>query len=149
MKKVFGVATCLLSMACAQVPFANAAMNDSLVGELHLIHGKVLVSKGKGYRLSGSAKTGDRILVGKDGSALLTFPGGCDVQLQPGQVYVVPSVAPCAIAQTPPPPPPAAPPPVPLAAEPVFDSTTAIIAGGVVGIAAIGAGAYFLFASKS
>ncbi|MDP8997914.1 MAG: hypothetical protein M3O03_13085 [Pseudomonadota bacterium] len=113
--------------------------------ELHLIQGKVLVNNGRGYRLSGSANTGDSILIGDNSSAILTFSGGSDIQLQPNQVYIVPAVSPCAVAYVPPPqvvPPPPAPPPT-------IDPTTAIIGAGVVGAAAVGAGAYLLFVSKS
>ena len=141
MSKACGVVICAISLIGAQ-----AAWADTLLAELHLIHGKVLVNSGKGYQLSGSANAGDSILIGNNGSAILTFPGGCDVQLQPGQVYVVPAVAPCAVAYVPPPqvaPPPAEPPP------PLIDPTTAIIGGGIIGAAALGAGAYFIFVSKS
>ncbi|HEY5363995.1 MAG TPA: hypothetical protein VIJ49_07340 [Aestuariivirga sp.] len=143
MNKVCGVVICAISLIGAQ-----AAWADTLVAELHLIHGKVLVNNGKGYRLSGSAKAGDSILIGGNGSAILTFPGGCDVQLQPNQVYVVPVVAPCTVAYVPPPqvaPPPAEPPPPPA----LIDPTAAIIGAGVLGAAALGAGAYFIFVSKS
>ena len=145
MNKKLGAAVCVLSLLGTQATWA-----DSISGELHLIHGKVLVSKGKGYVLSGVARSGDRILVGSNGSAILSFPGGCDVQLNPGQIYTVPAVSPCAVAysapqQIAPPPPPA---PLPVTA-PLIDSTTAIIGGGLLGAAALGAGAYLLFVSKN
>ena len=140
MKKVCGVVICAISLVGAQ-----AAWADTLVAELHLIHGKVLVNSGKGYQLSGSASAGDSILIGGKSSAILTFPGGCDIQLQPGQVYVVPAVAPCTVAYVPPQqfvPPPEPPPPL-------IDPTTAIIGSGILGAAVLGGGAYLLFVSKS
>ena len=141
MSKACGVVVCAISLIGAQVARADTL----ILAELHLIQGKVLVNSGKGYRLSGSANAGDSILIGDNSSAILTFPGGCDVQLQPNQVYIVPAVSPCAVAYVPPPqvaPPPPAPPPT-------IDPTTAIIGAGVVGAAALGAGAYLLFVSKS
>ena len=141
MSKACGVVVCAISLIGAQVAWADTL----ILAELHLIQGKVLVNSGKGYRLSGSANAGDSILIGDNSSAILTFPGGCDVQLQPNQVYIVPAVSPCAVAYVPPPqvvPPPPAPPPT-------IDPTTAIIGAGVVGAAALGAGAYLLFVSKS
>jgi hypothetical protein len=141
MSKACGVVVCAISLIGAQMARADTL----ILTELHLIQGKVLVNSGKGYRLSGSANAGDSILIGDNSSAILTFPGGCDVQLQPNQVYIVPAVSPCVVAYVPPPqvvPPPPAPPPT-------IDPTTAIIGAAVVGAAALGAGAYLLFVSKS
>ncbi|MEO9168788.1 MAG: hypothetical protein ABI230_10330 [Aestuariivirga sp.] len=140
MKKVCGVVACVISLAGAQ-----AAWADAITAELHLIQGKVLVNNGKGYQLSGSASAGDSILIGDKSSAILTFPGGCDVQLQPNQVYVVPAASPCTVAYVPPQQEVVPPPPPP----PMLDPTTAIIGAGVIGAAALGAGAYFIFVSKS
>jgi hypothetical protein len=142
MNKTLGVGMCVISLVWTQVAWA-----DAIVGELHLIRGKVLVNNGKGYQLSGAANAGDSILIGDKSSAILTFPGGCDVQLQPNQVYVVPTVSPCTVAYVPPPQ--VAPPLPPDPPPPVIDPTTAIIGAGLLGAAALGAGAYFLFVSKS
>ncbi len=143
MKKQLGIASCILSLVCSQ-----AAWAESITGELHLIKGKVLVSKGKSYRLAGSAQTGQRIKLGKNSSAVLTFANGCDVQLLSGQVYVVPSVSPCSVAVQPAPQPVVQPPAAPIASlppvEPLID-TPWIIGGGVAAAAALGAGGYFLF----
>jgi len=143
MKKQLGIATCILSLLCSQ-----AAWAEGITGELHLIKGKVLVSKGKGYRLAGSARTGQRIKLGKNSSAVLTLPNGCDVQLSSRQVYVVPAVSPCTVAVQSPPQPVVQAPPPPVAyvppVEPLID-TPWLIGGGVAAAAALGAGGYFLF----
>jgi len=144
----------LSAVGCAAALMGTqAAWADTLLGELHLIQGKVLVSTGKGFGLSGAAQTGDRILVGQGSSAVLSLPNGCDVQLLAGQIYVVPAISPCAVAAQPPTqaaPPPTSPPPPPLpaVAAPSLE-TSALIAGGVLGTAALGGVAYLLFVSRN
>jgi hypothetical protein len=146
MFKFVGVTFGLFGVFFAAPAWAETA------AELHLIKGEVLVANGGQFRLAGSAKSGDRIKVGPNSSAVLTFPGGCDVQLLSGQVYVVPNEIPCALASAPVQqmaPPPATPPtPVVVAATEPVVSTPLVIGASVLGAAAVGGGAYLLLVSR-
>jgi hypothetical protein len=127
----------------------SAAQAAGIVAELHLIKGKVLVNAGHGYMSAGAVKAGDRILLGRQAHALLTYPNGCDVPLTGKQVYIVQAEPPCApeerMAQVEPTMPE---PPPPYIAPAVVDSgfgTMGMVGAGVLGAAALGGAAFLLF----
>jgi hypothetical protein len=128
----------------------TSAQAAGIVAELHLIKGKVLVNSGHGYYSMGAVKAGDKIMIGQNSRALLTYPDGCDVPLSSKQVYIVSAKSPCApaqrVAEAPPmieePPPPmvAA---APAVVESGFDSM-GLLGAGLLGAAALGGGAFLL-----
>jgi hypothetical protein len=128
----------------------SAAQAAGIVAELHLIKGKVLVNAGHGFMSAGAVKAGDKILLGRQSHALLTYPNGCDVPLTGKQIYIVQAEPPCApeerLAQVEPTMP-EPPPPAPYIAPEVVDSgfgTMGIIGAGVLGAAALGGAAFLL-----
>jgi hypothetical protein len=62
------------------------------------VQGQVLVSSGQGYRLvDGSAQlgVGGTVVANPGAVALVTYPGGCRVTVEPGSVYQIASQPPC------------------------------------------------------
>ena len=80
----------------------SSAMAASNLAEIGLIQGKVLVNQGKGFvaLIDGAAlKAGDRVMVGKDSSAQISYNNGCAVSVNSASVVTVASVAPCDAGQ--------------------------------------------------
>ena len=74
---------------------AQAASN---VAEISLVQGKVLVNQGAGFVAlaeGASLKAGDKVLVGKDSSALIAYNSGCAVSIHEAKIVTVSKVAPC------------------------------------------------------
>jgi hypothetical protein len=129
----------------------SAAQAAGIVAELHLIKGKVLVNSGRGYQSMGAVKAGDKILIGQNSRALLSYPDGCDVPLSSKQVYIVRSKSPCAptqrIAEAPPmieePPLP----PIVAAAPAMVErgfSSWGLAGAAILGAGVLGGGAFLL-----
>ena len=81
----------------------NAAQAASNFAEINLMQGKVLVNQGEGFvaLAEGSAlKVGDKVLVGKDSSAIISYNGGCAVSINEAKVFTVAKAAPCKAGET-------------------------------------------------
>ena len=81
----------------------NAAQAASNFAEINLMQGKVLVNQGEGFvaLAEGSAlKVGDKVLVGKDSSAIISYNGGCAVSINEAKVVTVAKAAPCKAGTT-------------------------------------------------
>ncbi len=119
----------------------SAAQASEDFSELHLIKGKVLVNSGHGFVSAAAVHAGDKILIGENSRALLSFPGGCDVPLMGKQIYVVPFEPPCAPAEKIAEAPPTLPDPPPMIAPTpaVVESAGAGSMGTIGVIGAVGA----------
>jgi hypothetical protein len=96
--------------------------------------GVLSVNQGQGFeQVNGPTQvnTGDTIMVGPNGSALVFYPDGCKVNVQPGQVVTITAVSPCA-----------------MGAQGNHFDTTALAVGGA-GAAAVGFGIYELVKKHS
>lgn len=77
------------AVAAAAVALAWPAVAASVAP----VNGAVLVNRGQGFRqISGATtvSTGDTIMVRPGGSARITYPGGCWIPVEPGNVLTVP-----------------------------------------------------------
>lgn len=118
---------------------------ESPIAVLKNISGKVLVNQGKGFvaaKLQVELKTGDKIMVGEDGTATVIFAEiSCTVDLSPVAVTTITDASMCAV-------------PAPLESSAALETQPAIIpavgeppAGGIppgfiaLGFIAVGAGA--------
>ena len=62
------------------------------------VQGQVLINSGQGYRLvDGSAQldAGGTVVANPGAVAHVNYPGGCQVTVEPGSVYLVASQSPC------------------------------------------------------
>lgn len=84
---IFGVAGALcLATAC------SAATIEPGQGQLS-------VNQGQGFEPVNSridARVGDSVMVSPNGSALVSYPDGCKVNVQPGAVVTIAPLSPCA-----------------------------------------------------
>jgi hypothetical protein len=81
----------------------NVAQAASNFAEISLMQGKVLVNQGNGFvALAEGAglKAGDKVLVGKDSSAIIAYNGGCAVSINEAKVVTVAKAAPCKAGTT-------------------------------------------------
>ena len=63
------------------------------------IKGDLSINQGQGFqKVAGlvQANPGDLVMVSPDGSAKVTYPDGCKVNLQPGVVMTITDLSPCA-----------------------------------------------------
>jgi hypothetical protein len=63
------------------------------------IKGEISINRGQGFlKMNGAveAKAGDAVMVSPHGSALVSYPDGCTVNLRPGMVMTIPVLSPCA-----------------------------------------------------
>jgi hypothetical protein len=63
------------------------------------VAGEVSVNQGQGFKKLDSAfdaKAGDAVMVSPGGSAKVSYPDGCAVDLKPGAVMVIAELSPCA-----------------------------------------------------
>ncbi len=73
------------------------------VAQLGQVQGKVLVNQGGGYKSADqlvSLNAGDKIFVGKDAGATVTYASGCSIAVAPASVVTVQDKAPCAEGDT-------------------------------------------------
>lgn len=93
------VATFILSVSLASA----SALASSPVAQVELLTGKVLVNQGQGFvpaKQGQALMAGDRILVGKDGAASVTYTAaGCSVDVAQATVLSVQAKAPCTEGQ--------------------------------------------------
>ncbi len=89
MKKIFVTLGVVASIVASTA--ANAAMLENIAGGVKVNHGEGFSS------LKGSTDLapGDRVMVGKGGSASLVYADGCRVKLTSG-VTTIPATSPCA-----------------------------------------------------
>jgi hypothetical protein len=90
--------------ALATVLAASTAHSAVHVAQLGDVQGKVLVNRGEGFApASGmiALNAGDKVMVGKDGSATLAYAGAdCSVSLAPATVVTIGEIAPCQPGET-------------------------------------------------
>lgn len=63
------------------------------------VNGEVSVNQGQGFKKLDSAfeaKVGDAVMVSPGGSAKVSYPDGCAIDLKPGAVMVIAALSPCA-----------------------------------------------------
>jgi hypothetical protein len=100
MSKLFGI-TCFASA----VFLATA----SWAVEVESDQGDVSINQGQGFqKIDGriDANAGDSVMVSPNGSATVSYPDGCQVNVQPGALVTIAPLSPCAsgsLAQVPPP----------------------------------------------
>jgi hypothetical protein len=94
----------LLSGAFAAILVVSTAYSAVNIAQLGDVKGKVLINHGDGFTpASGlsALNVGDKVMVGKDGSATVAYAGaGCSVSLAPATVVTIGEVAPCQAGET-------------------------------------------------
>lgn len=94
----------LIAIVMTTAFFSASAFAAAPVAQLESIAGKVLVNQGKGFvpATTGLAlNAGDRILVGKDGAATLTYAAAnCSVDVAATTIVSVDAKAPCTEGQS-------------------------------------------------
>lgn len=78
---------------------AIALAAPALAATLGSVKGSVMVNRGGGYQAvygPTQLKVGDIVVVNPGGSAQLTYPDGCSVQVQMGAVVTIGEQSPCA-----------------------------------------------------
>ena len=76
----------------------SSVMAEPNFAQMQSVQGKVLINQGKGFvaALSGLAlKPGDKILVGMQASAVVTYQNGCEVSVSEPKVFKIAKTAPC------------------------------------------------------
>jgi hypothetical protein len=76
----------------------SAAIAEVNVAQVQSFQGKVLINQGNGFNLAAnglSLKPGDKILVSKEASAIVTYANGCQVSISEPKVLTVSKAAPC------------------------------------------------------
>ena len=82
---------CILASVILLTSSSFAATVDPAQGTLY-------ISTGQGFQTVGEridAKVGDTFMVSPGGVAMVTYPDGCRVAIQPGQVTTITSASPC------------------------------------------------------
>lgn len=89
----------IVGTTVASLLLAGSALAASPMGQLMDIGGSVYVNRGEGFfPVQGSIELalGDRVMVGKDGSATITYyPSGCEVMLEVSSMTTIAAAAPC------------------------------------------------------
>jgi hypothetical protein len=93
------------NIAGALVILMGLSSAQAATGVAHVdsIQGKVLVNRGAGFVPAGeitSLNPGDKVFVGKDASAKLSYAGGCGVMIASSTIVTVQEIAPCAAGET-------------------------------------------------
>ncbi len=71
----------------------------SWAATLEPVQGDLSINQGQGFQTVNGridAKVGDSVMVSPQGSATLSYPDGCKVNVQPGAVMTVAPLSPCA-----------------------------------------------------
>jgi hypothetical protein len=74
----------------------------SFAATVDSIQGSLAINRGKGFqRVTGpvQAKVGDSVMVSPGGSAQVSYPDGCAVNVTPGAVVTIGAQSPCAAGQ--------------------------------------------------
>lgn len=83
-----------LSVACPTL-IGTACM----AATIEPVQGALSVNQGQGFeQVNGriDANVGDTVMVSPNGSALISYPDGCKVNVQPGAVMTIAPISPCA-----------------------------------------------------
>jgi hypothetical protein len=83
------------------VACALLATSQAFAANVSNIQGQTLLNTGKGFKqLLGSveAAPGSKVMANPGGQGQVTYPDGCTVTVNPGQVYTIAPVSPCAQA---------------------------------------------------
>ncbi len=86
------VAWCAIALTLLTNTAVNAATLSSIKGD-------ILVNRGNGYQLQIGAtelKPGDLVVANSGAGALIFYPDGCEVPVQPGDIVAVKDASPCA-----------------------------------------------------
>jgi len=70
-----------------------------LAATVEPVQGKLSVNQGQGFeQINGriDANVGDTVMVSPNGSAIVSYPDGCKVNVQPGAVTTIAPMSPCA-----------------------------------------------------
>lgn len=89
----------------SSVVFACACLfsAQALAANVASLQGQTLVNTGNGYQqLVGATEAGPgaKVMANPGGQGQVTYPDGCTVTVNPGQVYTIAPVSPCAQAGT-------------------------------------------------
>jgi hypothetical protein len=92
------IKTISIISALAFAVSSTAAVAAGSVAQLTGSNGKVMINLGAGFAAPEGIvdlKAGDKVFVGKDGSAVISYLNGCAVTVNSGSVVAVAKVAPC------------------------------------------------------
>ena len=122
-------------LACGAMLFSLGQLASANAASLSSVQGEVLLDAGKGLKpVTGAAnlKAGDTVIARK-GSAKVTYPDGCTVNVDPGKSVAIVEKSPCAAQAS-------APSGSAAAAAPAAAglSTAAMVVGGVAVAAGVG-----------
>lgn len=89
-------------VACLATVSLLTAYAVAEAAQLNVKSGEILVSRGGGYTVSGNTElnVGDSVMANPGGTATITFAAGCEVQVNAGDMYVVPETPPCGAGTT-------------------------------------------------
>jgi hypothetical protein len=76
----------------------SSALAEVSLAQVQSFQGKVLVNQGQGYFAAAnglSLKPGDKILISKEASAIVSYSNGCQVSISEPTVLTVAKAAPC------------------------------------------------------
>ncbi len=89
----------LLSMACMSTAWAQDQSDPTIVGSLQQIEGLVLIKEGETSVPAAEGqllRRAQQVLVTEGAKALVVFNDGCDMALEPSELFSVPGRSPCA-----------------------------------------------------
>jgi hypothetical protein len=87
----------LLGSACFAVAFLGSA--TVWAATIEPGQGELSINQGQGFERVDSridAKVGDSVMVSPNGTAVVNYPDGCQVTVQPGSVVTIAPLSPCA-----------------------------------------------------
>ena len=70
-----------------------------LAATIEPVQGELSINQGEGFeKINGriDASVGDSVMVSPNGSAIVSYPDGCQVNVQPGAVTTIAPISPCA-----------------------------------------------------
>ena len=86
-----------LAAACAGLPLVIGTACSGAT--IEPVQGDLLINRGQGFQqVNGriEADVGDLVMVSPDGSAIVSYPDGCKLSVQPGAVTTIAPLSPCA-----------------------------------------------------
>jgi hypothetical protein len=89
----------LIAVSALGICGAILFMTTCSAATVESVRGQLSVNKGLGFEpVNGRVvvKMGDSVMVSPDGAAIVTYPDGCKVDVQPGAVTTIVQLSPCA-----------------------------------------------------
>jgi hypothetical protein len=88
---------CFLGILCFGMALLAGTVSQAAI--IEPVQGKLSLNQGQGFQKVNSrieANVGDSVMVSPKGSATVSYPDGCKVDVQPGTVMTIAPLSPCA-----------------------------------------------------